>query len=368
MAAPSSSTKPVETPPDPRSWKRYSQHHELPLAGATSLFVHALVLGILTLGGVLAAMRWHDERQQPPAMDVVIMEGSGGGGSPDSGDGNPIGSGPAKTEIGATEPKQTANPMTPELSPLQPLPMTPTFSPLPTPATESTDDSEVLSALQKLTEDLNAEDKKKADAKVEPPKMPGVDYTKKGSPTASLGNPGKGGVGNGGGGTGKKGGAPGMGDGTGTGFPGGKQITKQDVFAQRWRFDLTGDGKEHANKLAAIGVTLAIPSPRGDILVIRDLKRRPVSAKNESLREYKDAVKWYNQRPESIKALVKELQLPFAPNMVVMLLPKDREEKMAAEEARFAQEQGRPLNQIRATWFDFQVKDGVYEPIAIKIE
>ncbi|MBX9678639.1 MAG: hypothetical protein K2X38_07730 [Gemmataceae bacterium] len=368
MSTTASSPKPVESPPDERLWTGYSQHHELPLAGATSLFVHALVLGILTLGGVLAAMRWHDERQQPPAMDVVMMEGSGGGGSPDTGDGNPIGSGPMKTEIGAVDVKQQPSPMSAELPMIQPLPTVPTASPTLVPSTDTVEDPEVLSALLKLTEDLNAEDKKKAAAKIEPPKMPGVDYSKKGTQTASVSNPGKGGVGNGGGGTGKKGGAPGMGDGTGTGFPGGKQITKQDVFSQRWRFDLTGDGKEHANKLAAIGVTLAVPGPRGDILVIRDLNRRPVAAKTDSLREYKDAVKWYNQRPESIRALAKELQLAFAPNMVVMLLPKEREEKMAAEEARFALEQGRPLNQIRATWFDFQLKDGVYEPVAIKIE
>lgn len=355
----------VELPPE-RSWRKYSQHHELPLAGATSIFVHAVVMGILAVGGVLAAMRWHDEKRQPPAMDVVQMEGTLGGGSPESGDGNPMG-GPGKTEVGAIANQKDVPPPPSNLPEIKPLPMVQSAELTPMPMGDMPDDTEVISALKKLTEDLNAEEKKQEVKKtVEPPKMPGLVYGKKeGTAVANAGN----GLGNGPGtGTGKKGGAPGFGDGTGTGFPGGKQITKQDVFAQRWRFDLTGDGKEHANKLAAIGVTLAIPSPRNEILVIKDLKRRPVIAKNEPIREYKDAVKWYNQRPESIRPLAKELQLSFAPSMVVMLLPKDREEKMAAEEARFAQEQGRPLNQIRATWFDFQLKDGVYEPVAIKIE
>jgi len=356
------SAPPLQTPPDERSWRRFSQHHELSIAGAVSIFAHALVLGILTVCGVLAAMRWHDEAQKPPAMDVVMMEGTAGGGSPDSGDGNPMGGGPKQTEIGGQENKK-ATPPPSDFTEIKPLPMVTAAEFSPSPMSETPDDAQFFSELRKVTEDLNAEDKKnEAKKPAEPPKMPGIDYGKK--PATIVANASNGqGLG-----TGKKGGAPGFGDGTGTGFPGGRPSTKQDVFAQRWRFDLTGDGKEHANKLAAIGVTLAIPSPRGEILIIRDLKRRPAAPKSESIREYKDGVKWYNQKPESIRSLAKELQLPFAPNMVVMLLPKEREEKMAAEEARFAQEQGKPLNQIRATWFDFRVKDGVYEPVAIKIE
>lgn len=352
------------TPPDERFWRRYSERHELPLAGATSIFAHALVLGVLILAGILMASRWHDERRQPPSMDVVLMEGAGGGGSPDAGDGGVGGPPGGKTEIGS-EIKKDSPPPSGEFADLKAIPKVVVAEAAPNVVAETPDDTETIAALQRLTEDLDAEKKKNA-AKdpVEPPKMPGVNYSK---------NAGKvglnaGGTGVGGTGTGKKGGAPGVGDGTGTGFANGRPLAKQDIFAQRWRFDLTGDGKEHAAKLAAIGVTLAIPGKNGEILVVRDLKRRPALAKSEKLRDFKDAVKWYNQRPESILGLAKELQLNFVPNMVVMLLPKDREEKMAAEEARFAQEQGRPLQAIRATWFDFQLRDGAYEPVAIKIE
>ena len=64
--------------------------------------------------------------------------------------------------------------------------------------------------------------------------------------------------------------------------------------------------------------------------------------------------------------LAKELKLPFVPSMVIMLLPQEREEKMAAEEMRYAQKMGTPAQLIQATWFDFRLRDGVYEPVAIR--
>src|SRR5262245_50014959 len=52
-------------------------------------------------------------------------------------------------------------------------------------------------------------------------------------------------------------GGPGPG-GPGPGGPIGvpNALTKQQVYAQRWRFDLAGGPKEHAAKLTAVGVTL----------------------------------------------------------------------------------------------------------------
>ena len=114
-----------------------------------------------------------------------------------------------------------------------------------------------------------------------------------------------------------------------------------------------------------MGVTLAIPNPKGGFLIITDLSRRPVVGKNQGLAGYKDAVKWYNTRKESVQGLAHELQLTFTPDYVVLLLPKDREQKMANEEKRAADANRRPLASVRRTLFDFRLNNGAYEPVVI---
>jgi hypothetical protein len=101
---------------------------------------------------------------------------------------------------------------------------------------------------------------------------------------------------------------------------------------------MSGSPKEHADKLDRACVIVAIPAqgvttpgPGADHLLITDLKRRPAVTKNTDLSEYGDAVKWYNIRAESVRGLAHELKLPYVPAYVVLLLPKDREAKMAAE-------------------------------------
>src|SRR5205814_9572308 len=138
------------------------------------------------------------------------------------------------------------------------------------------------------------------------------------------------------------------GAGIGKGGIGGRKATDQEIFAWRWRFDLSGDAKEHARKLAAMGVTVAIPdqNPAAGFFIITDLNRRPVDMKKDNLAAFKDAVKWYNTRAESVQALAAELQLPFVPKFVVLLLPKDREQKMADLEAQYAKAQRRDVNTV----------------------
>jgi hypothetical protein len=116
----------------------------------------------------------------------------------------------------------------------------------------------------------------------------------------------------------------------------------------------------------AAGVILALPDNRGGVLLLRDFSQRPARPKSEDLKPFRDAVKWYNNNPESLKGLARELRLNSVPFTVAMLLPKDREQKMADEEARFARENGRDPQQIRETWFDFILRDGQFEPKAIR--
>ena len=40
----------------------------------------------------------------------------------------------------------------------------------------------------------------------------------------------------------------------------------------------------------------------------------------------------------------------------------------AEEEARFVAEQGRAINTVNRTWFDFRLRNGVYDPVGIRLE
>jgi hypothetical protein len=223
---------------------------------------------------------------------------------------------------------------------------------------------ETVLELQKVLDEAQKEVNKEMKISTPPPRSGGSSAKKAGP--VGTGNPkGTGGLGGSGGGSGlgnKKG--PGMGQ----GGPGGRQATAQEIKAARWRFEFGGDAKEHARKLAAIGVTIAVPDPTGGFYIITDLNRRPVEIKRDALTAYKDAVKWYNTRPESVQSLARELQLRFTPKYVVLLLPKEREEKMAAEEARFAEANRRDPKNVQATWFDFRLKNGAYDPTVIRQE
>src|SRR5690242_12037927 len=80
MATTSATTnKPAKAPPNERFWKKYSPHYELPISSATSVVMHALVLTLLVLGGVIAAkLGLGGDHTLPPAEPIII---SGGGGN-----------------------------------------------------------------------------------------------------------------------------------------------------------------------------------------------------------------------------------------------------------------------------------------------
>jgi hypothetical protein len=155
-------------------------------------------------------------------------------------------------------------------------------------------------------------------------------------------------------------------DGT-SGLPGGRRPkTPQEFLAERWRFDLSGDGAEHANKLVAMGVTVAVAAADGKVYAIRDLKKRPVDLVPLDRKEHRDEVKWYNPDANSLRSLAAVLQLPFVPRHVILFLPKERETQMAALEREAMQRQGRQT--VHATWFDFRLRNGAYEPFVTRLE
>ncbi len=344
---PAKASKPL-IPPEEALWQKYSPHFELPLASASSLFLHGLVIGLLAMGGLAFFFTPNLEATKPPRMDVVMIEGAGTGFEGLSGEAGLPGSPNAggKTEQVTPLPDQPSDrPPPPRFKdPMAQLDLPMIDDGLP-PV-----DGELALELQKIAKE--AEERVNREMKIDaPPRVGGTNTKVPGS--KGTGNP-KGVGGKGGSGTGTGVGSK-TGAGYGSGGPGGRKGTDQEIFAWRWRFDLSGDAKEHARKLAALGVTVAIPdaNPAGGFSIITDLNRRPVDLKKDNLAAFKDAVKWYNTRPESVQALAAELQIP-TPKFVVLLLPKDREQRMANEEAKYAKDHRRDLKTVSETWFDFQ--------------
>jgi hypothetical protein len=334
-------------PPDEKFWQRYSPHHELPVSGMTSLFLHGAVIGVFLIVGVLVGMRWHGEAGKPPSMDVVMLEGGGDG---SEGLGGPAGL-PGDDEAALTEltPRDPAAPALPKIdSPMLQLENAPSVE-LALPS------SEIRPETKDLFTDIERLAKEAAAAAPKAAKAP-----------SGTGNPkgvgGKGGLGN----------APGPGKGKkglGTGFGGlGGKLTKAQIFARRWGFDLSGTAKDHADKLAIVGIHLAVVDARGDAWFIRDLTRRPAEIYKADPRIFMDAVYWENKEAKSIFGLARELNLPFVPQKLLMLLPKEREQSMANAEALYAKEHGRDFDRIISTEFDFRLRGNTYEPVVKRMQ
>jgi hypothetical protein len=360
-------------PPDERFWKRYSPHFELPLASATSLFLHGLAIGILAIGGIAFLFSGGVEASRPPQMDIVLVDGGVGFGDPG---GAPAGEpgfpgDPGKQELfpGTPGPSEPANQGTDSgFEDLPPLPQA-SLDLRPSDMATDPESSTLLDTLNKINEDASKRSQTAPSAS-----GPAKTGTAKKSGSSGTGNPkGVGGAnGPGGIGTGKK---PGPGRGGDGGI--GRKATEAEVKAWRWRFDLSGGPREHADKLEKAGVIVAIPDPKAGnmdpkvapLLVIADLKLRPVKLRPAAANEFADAVKWFNTRPESVQGLAQELRLQQLrmpqPPYIVLLLPKERENKMAAEEARYAQQHGNNVATLRETLFDFRLQNGVYEPVVL---
>jgi hypothetical protein len=351
-------TKPL-LPPDERFWKRYSPHHEFPLASTTSVFLHGLVIGILAVGGVAFFLHDNDDGTGPVRSDVVSPADPSVFGGPE---GAPAG------EPGLPGDKLTEMPGGPPGAPdLGPVPdgsssELPEIASIPSASLDPLPSESIFDTPDNLSTKFDALGKK-----LDPAKSPGAAPSSKKPGSGGTGNPtgrdGKNGPG--GSGTGTK--RPGPG---GDGRPGHRKATEQEIKAARWRFELAGSPKEHADKLDKSGVIVAVPDPKArnldiktvPLLLITDMKRRPVTLKAGALEDYRDSVKWSNREPASIRGLAQELQLGFEPAYIVLLLPKDRELKMADLERRFAESRGVNVAFVQETVFEFQQVNGVYEP------
>jgi hypothetical protein len=342
-AAPEKS-KPL-LPPDEKFWQRYSPRREFPLAGMTSFFLHGLAIGILILAAFLLMLRRESENNKPPRMDGVILDTAGdglegAGAAPGlKGDGTEVTAKQKEPEVTENLPdskNKLLDVPSPELEVLSPVILPPETS------------GDILADLATIGKEADKHTKEEA-------KTPQIKM-----PTSAKGEGGKGGSG-GGPGKGTKGSGPGSGGGVG------RQLTRVEIFARRWRFALSGEGKEHADIWNSVGVTLGFFDPQRKFLIVKDLSQRPVHTKADNPQNYFGVVvMWENHKADSVTKLAKELKLPFIPTQVFMMLPQDREQLMADVEADYARKQGRNPARIEATWFDFRLRGGVYEPVVIR--
>jgi hypothetical protein len=350
-------------PPDESMWQKYSPHFEMPLASATSLFLHGMIIGMMAISGMAIFWAAREEAARPPRMDVVMIEGGGSGLEGLGGEaglpGSPDAAAPKRTELDTPlQPVNQPDRSVPRLLKDPPLELgLPIIDDGKAPL-----NPELSIELERLAKE--ADEAAKKEQKISQPMNTGSN-TKKTGPAGTNNPKGKGGLGG-------MGDGPGIGNkkgaGVGKGGGGFGNATKAEVYAWRWNFDLTGNAKEHARKLAAIGANVAVQNPKGQVFFITDLNRRPAELKPGKLPDPKEVVGWRNTKQDSIGSLAQELNLNFTPTFVQMLLPKEREEKMAAEEARFAAEQRRDLKTVRKTWFEFRLRNGAYEPVAVRFE
>ncbi len=359
-------------PPEEKFWKRYSPHHELPLAGMTSLCLHGVVLAFLVLGGLAFFFGARDEASQPPSLELVAMA-PGGNGLEEGAQGTSGTSGDPGGEAGKTETAPQPMERGPEATEpvkavkLDFVPQKPLEVPAGAEKQTKVDEGNVeqqLQAIEKAAQDSVARGEAAKVAAAKAAQMAAAKVGKGQGPGGQGGNNGSGpgGVGKG---TGKQG------TGIGSGAGGFRKATPAEIKAMRWRFDLSGTGGtlRHADKLAAVGFLLAFEDGRStDFLVVQDLRRRPVEVRRVNPDTYQDAVKWKNESPQSVLALKNELNLKFFPTRAIIMAPKELEQRMADEEANFARQKGRDPQTIRLTSFDFQLMDGRFQPVVLRQE
>jgi hypothetical protein len=319
-------------PPEERFWKHYSPHHEFPLSSVASVVIHALAIAVLVLGGILLARLGWGEKQVPIDSIEVIP---GGGGSPSGADGQATGTG--KKEDVAPESADTKAPRG-ELPKEELKKVEPTHNPIVNPETEAPRpiDVDPSAGLSKASDKLRDM----------------IEHMQQGG-TASKG---KGGTGEGGG----KGSGKGTGQGPGTGT--GKIKSERQKRQARWTMIFnTFNGDDYARQLIALGAILAIDGPSGQLLVIDDLRRRPVSPQAKDV--VPDRIFWIDDRPQSVGSLAQALGISPLPQRIVAFFPEELEKELLRKELNHHHLRE---DQIFETKFQVQRRGSGYEPLVVE--
>ncbi len=320
---------------------RYSPHHEFPLSTVTSVGLHALVIGLLIIGGILIAkLNWGGDVKPPPS-DAVAMEPPGGGGGNPKGVGNAPGDG------------ATGDPEAPD-APLQD-------------SDEPFDVGQPREKLQEARKEALHRDDFKDEEGQRLIEKGGKEVDKilrlKSDVRRRLNEGLAAGFGQGGAG---RGGGEGTGQGTGKGNEVGPGTGNADRAKRPMRWTLlfnTRDGRDYKKQLQAFGAILAIPDPKDPdgFLVIRDLER-PVP-KAEDIAQIK-RIYWIDDKPASVKSLAAALGLAPPPPHFVVFFPAEFEEKLLRLELGKSGNKKKE-SEITETRFEVRRSGDSYEPVVI---
>jgi hypothetical protein len=314
---------------------RYSPHHEFPLSTVTSVGLHALIIGLLVIGGwVIATLNWGGDVKPPPS-DAVAMEEGGGGGNP-----NGVGKGPGDGDVGDPD-----APDAPLADPNETLDVRPNAS--------REQLQEVRKEASSLPEFKDEEGKRLIEeGGKEVDKILRLNPEVRKKLNAGLG---KGGPGSGGGeGTGQ---GPGRGSKTGPGTGTADERVKRTM---RWTILWnTRDGRDYIQQLMAFGAILAMPDGKtsNGFLVIRDLSQTPAQPKAEDIAQI-HRIYWVGDEPQSVRTLFAALGLP-APPFYAVFFSAEFEEKLLQLELNY---RNKKENEIVETRFGIRRVQGTYEP------
>src|SRR5581483_7683830 len=137
-------------------------------------------------------------------------------------------------------------------------------------------------------------------------------------PPAPVGSPDR---------VGPKGGPPG----------GGPSIRNEQTRKRELRWTLvftTRNGDDYLAQLRGLGAVLAVPQPDGRFLVFRNLGEHPARGRLEDADQLA-GIRWYDQRPESIRSLAGALGIEL-PSAIVAVFPGQFEQSLLRKELAFA--------------------------------
>jgi hypothetical protein len=337
---------------EPTLWQRYSPHGELPLASTASLLAHAFAILALIALSVWWFAGDGNEENKPPRMDLVEIEGEGGGlGGLSVGPGKNSSGPPGKAEGaqyakggGKKTPDKVAD------TKIKDLPQVDNLKVGESPGGPVVDQSDVFAKLDREAA-LGAKYLQSADdGSTGDGQRPGFKGGDKNSPPGGAG--------------GKKGPGAGLGVGSGKG-PGegssktGSVFSKQRKREWRWKINASDDGWVHLKKLQALKVTLLVPLKSKPGFMLRyDLSGSSVVPKEVRAADDDQKVRWKNDHAVQMVALAKVLGLKEVPPFTVIYLPSDLEDDMARRELAY---KGRSEHEIAETIWDLRERDGVYD-------
>lgn len=126
--------------------------------------------------------------------------------------------------------------------------------------------------------------------------------------------------------------------------------------------------QEHLALLEKFGFVVGIEGFDGRFYTVRDIKKRPVELKMDNLQRYEGLPSYQNTDIKSVEAIRRLMGIPFPVRRTIMAIMVDRQKDFLKEEIRFAKAIGRPLHTFKEIWFNFELRDGRYMPVAFKVE